>query len=77
MNSVLHDVVMKIDLVPVLDLLHHHFLHHDQAVPVLTNEILLVLMAPKMRHLSRTNMIIQINSKQILTYLSTSSSNSG
>jgi len=49
MDFVLDDVVMKVDL----DLLLHHFLHHDQVVLVLMNEILLVLMAHKLQHLSK------------------------
>jgi hypothetical protein len=44
MNFVLDDVVIKI----VLALLLHHFLHLDQVVLVLMNEILLVLMVQKM-----------------------------
>jgi hypothetical protein len=51
MNFVLDDVVMKkldLDL-----LLLHHFLHPDQVVLVLMNEILLVLMAQKLEHLSK------------------------
>jgi hypothetical protein len=75
MNFLLHDVAMEVD--PDLDLLRRHFLHHDQVVLVLTNEILLALMVQKMRHLSKTSIIIKINLKQRHTYLSNSSSNSG
>jgi hypothetical protein len=46
MNFLLHDVAMEVD--PDLDLLRRHFHHHDQVVLVLTNEILLALMAQKM-----------------------------
>jgi len=43
------DVLMKFGL----DLHRHHFLHLDQVVLVLMNEILLVLMVEKMKHLSK------------------------
>jgi hypothetical protein len=46
MNFVLDDLVIKVDF--DLALLLHHFLHLDQVVLVLMNEILLVLMVQKM-----------------------------
>jgi hypothetical protein len=59
MNFVLDDVVTMVDLVHHL----HHFLHHDQVVLVSMNEIPPVLMAQKMIHLSRYQILLLINYK--------------